>query len=235
MQVEQKRVCTACGSESTPDASFCWRCLAPFAQVPPTPAIGIGRGTAMPPAPATTPSPPGPPGGTSKIGRIVVSAVAALGGYFGVQYLLGSDLSLPEQLAGAQRLSDADSKEFERYTVEEGDRYGIDAEAGVYGSALGPRFFVILVDATAVETTDDLFDSLVAGFAQAGAEVDEHGATSGERGESDYRCVSAKAGGGTAVACMWRDDGNVGIVLEVPGSLKGTRRLLWTVHDTVVG
>jgi hypothetical protein len=233
MQVDQKRVCTACGSESAPDASFCWRCLAPFAQVPPTPPIGIGRGTGMPPAPQPTAQPESAPG-SSKIARVVVSAVAALGGYLGVQYLLGSDLSLPEELAGAQRLTDAESKEFERYTSEEGDRYGIDAEGGVYGSALGPQFFVILVDAAAVETTDELFDALVTGFAQAGAEVDERGATSGQRGDSDYRCVGARAGGGTAVACMWRDDGNVGIVLEVPGSLKGTRRLLWTVHDTVL-
>jgi hypothetical protein len=234
MQVEQKRVCTACGSESAPDASFCWRCLAPFAQVPPTPVIGIGRGTALPPAPVTAPGQPSAPGGASKITRVVVSLVAALGGYFGVQYLLGSHPSLPEQLAGAQRLSDAESKEFERYTAEEGERYGIDAEGGVYGSALGPQFFVILVDAAAIETTDELFGALITGFAQAGAEVDEQGATSGQRGKSEYRCISAEAGGGTAVACMWRDDGNVGIVLEAPGSLKGTRRLLWTVHDTVV-
>jgi hypothetical protein len=236
MQVEQKRVCAACGSESSPDASFCWRCLAPFAQVPPTPAIGVGRETAMPPAPTpVTTSGQGPRAGTSKIARAMVSVVAALGGYLGVQYLMSSHPSLPDSLAGAQRLDDADSEEFERYTAEEGDRYGIDAEASVYGSSLGPQFFVILVDAAAIETTDQLFDALVAGFAQAGAEVDARGATSGERGESDYRCVSAKAAGRTAVACMWRDDGNVGIVLEVPGSLKGTRRLLWTVHDTVVG
>jgi hypothetical protein len=165
----------------------------------------------------------------------VVSIVAALGGYFGVQHLLGSGPSLPDSLAGAQRLSDAESEEFARYTAEEGDRYGIDAEGGVYGSALGPQFFVILVDAAAIETTDELFDALISGFAQAGAAVDEGRATSGERDGSDYRCVSATAGGGTAVACMWRDDDNVGIVLEVPGSLKGTRRLLWAVHDGVLG
>lgn len=53
------------------------------------------------------------------------------------------------------------------------------------------------------------------------------------RGGSDYRCVSAVAGPETAVACMWRDDDNVGIVLKLSGGLRGTRRLLWTVHDTV--
>ena len=234
MQVQQKRVCAACGSESAPDASFCWRCLAPFAQVPPTPPIGVGHPGAMPPAPEATTARPGTPG-SSKIARAAVSVIAALGGYFGVQYVLGSHASLPAELAGAQRMTDAGSKEFESYLAAEGDRYGVDAEGGVYGSSVGPQFFVILVDAAAVETTDQLFDALVTGFSQAGAEVDEQGKTSGRREESEYRCVSAEAGGSTAVACMWRNDGNVGIVLEVPGSLKGTRRLLWTVHDTVLG
>jgi hypothetical protein len=237
MQVDQKRICAACGSESAPDASFCWRCLTPFAQVPPPPAIGVGHGS-LPPTPA--PGPWATPGGSvetrrgpSKLARAVVAAVAGVGGYLGIQYLLGSGVSLPASLAGAERLTDKDSKDFEQYTADEGDRYGIDAEGGVYGSSSGPEFFVILVDAAAVETTDQLFDALVSGFAQAGATVDEAGATSGERDGSEYRCVSASANGASAVACMWRDRDNVGIVFQAPGSLKGTRRLLWTVHDTV--
>jgi hypothetical protein len=98
-----------------------------------------------------------------------------------------------------------------------------------------PRFFVIVVDGTAIETTDQLFDAFVVGFTQAGATVDQTRATSGERGESEYRCVSAAAAGQQVVACMWRDSDNVGIVFEMPGSTKGTRRLLWQIHDTVVG
>lgn len=236
MQVEQKRLCTACGSESAPDASFCWRCLVPFAQVPPPPPIGIGHpGLQGRPMPApSTPAPPARGGRPSKVVGAIVSAIAALAGYVGVQYLLGPDRSLPDALAGATRLTDAPSKEFERSTSEEGDRYGISAEGGVYGTGGRPRFFVILVDGAAIETTDQLFDALLAGFAEAGATVDEARATSGERGESDYRCVTATAGGQHAVACMWRDADNVGIVFEADGSTKGTRRLLWTVHDTVV-
>jgi hypothetical protein len=183
----------------------------------------------LPPPTTQTPKPP------SKLARGLVSAVAVFAGYFGVQYLLGGGVTLPDTLAGATRLTDASSKEFERYTAEEGDRYGIDAEGGVYGIGATPRFFVIVVDAAAVETTEQLFDALLAGFTQAGATVDELGTTSGRRGESDYRCVTASASGQRAVACMWRDSGNVGIVFEMPGSTKGTRRLLWQIHDTVVG
>jgi hypothetical protein len=166
--------------------------------------------------------------------RTIVSIVAAAAGYLGVQYLLGSNLSLPDSVAGAHRLTDAESQRFERETADQGDRYGIDAEAGVYGTALGPQFFVILVDAAAVETTDELFDALVMGFSKAGAAVDDAGAKSGTRRGSDYRCVSATAGPQTAAACMWRDEGNVGIVLELSSDLRETRRLLWAVHDTVV-
>ena len=245
MQVEQKRACGSCGSQNAPDAGFCWRCLAPFVQVPPIPGSVPGRPTnPLPPVPpswsppgrspepgqVTTPSAPR----SSKVVRTIVSIVAAAAGYLGVQYLLGSNLSLPDSVAGANRLADAASQRFERDTADQGDRYGIDAEGGVYGNALGPEFFVILVHAAAVETTDELFDALVVGFSKAGAVVDEAGAKSGTRRDSDYRCVSASAGPQTAAACMWRDEGNVGIVLQLSGNLRSTRRLLWTVHDTVV-
>jgi hypothetical protein len=33
---------------------------------------------------------------------------------------------------------------------------------------------------------------------------------------------------------MWRDEDNVGIVLAPSTDVRGTRQLLWTVHDTVV-
>jgi RES domain-containing protein len=93
---------------------------------------------------------------------------------------------------------------------------------------------VILVDGAAVETTDQLFDALVTGFSQAGAVVNEGGAKRGTRRGSDYRCVGAAAGAETAVACMWRDEDNVGIVLAPSTDVRGTRQLLWTIHDTIV-
>ena len=238
MLVEEKRACASCGSENAPDAGFCWRCLVPFAQVPPPPGVFSTRpGLTVPPAPVPWSPPSQEPTKhtrSSKVAGAIVSLVAAVAGYFGVQYLMGPNLSLPGALAGTERLSDPESQRFEQYTAEEGDRYGIDAEGGVYGAPLAPEFFVILVDAAAVETTDELFDALVLGFSQAGAVVDEADAKSGTRQGSDYRCVEAVAGTEKAVACMWRDDDNVGIVLEMPGDLQGTRRLLWTVHDTVV-
>ena len=105
----------------------------------------------------------------------------------------------------------------------------------MYGSGRVPEFFVILVDGSAVETTEQLFDALVTGFSQGGATVDGSDVKSGTRRGSDYRCVAATAGPQAATACMWRDDDSVGIVLELSASVRETRQLLWTVHDTVVG
>jgi hypothetical protein len=232
MQVEQKRACASCGSENSSDAGFCWRCLVPFPTLPPPPGGPSSASTPWPsrPATATTPTPR-----SSRLGVAIVSIAAAVAGYFGVQYLMGPSLSLPASLAGSERLTDRESQRFEDYLVEQGERYEIDVQGGVYGSTRGAEFFVILVDAAAIETTDQLFDALLLGFSQAGAVIDRPSAASGTRDGSDYRCVGASAEGETAVACMWRDADTVGIVLEMPGGLRETRRLLWTVHDTVVG
>jgi hypothetical protein len=238
MQVDQKRACASCGSGNAPDASFCWRCLVPLSQLPQPPGVvsGLPGVGVLPPAPTSPLSQkPATPARSSKVTGVIVSIVAAAAGYLGVQYLMGPNVSLPDTLAGAERLTDPESERFERYMADEGDRYGIDAEAGVYGDPLAPEFFVILVDASAAETTDQLFDALLLGFSQAGADVDATQAKSGTRRGSDYRCVSAVAGADSAVACMWRDDGNVGIVLKMSGDLPDTRQLLWTVHDTVIG
>jgi hypothetical protein len=232
MQVEQKRACASCGSENSSDASVCWRCLVPFP--PPPPA------TPRSPSPATSGWSPTAeartgPARPSRFVAVIVSVAAVVVGYLGAQYLMGPSLSLPSALAGSDRLTDRESQRFEDYMAEQGDRYGIDVQGGVYGGALGPEFFVILVDAAAIETTDQLFEALLLGFSQAGAVIDRPSTASGTRGGSDYRCVGASAESETAVACMWRDDDTVGIVLEMPGDLRETRRLLWSVHDTVVG
>jgi hypothetical protein len=238
MQVDQKRACASCGSENAPDAGFCWRCLVPFSQLPPPPGDPSGFPGARAPSTPFSWSPPSKeqvtPARSSKVVGAIVSVVAAVVAYLGVQYLMGPSLSLPDTLASAERLTDPESQRFEQYMADEGDRYGIQAEGGVYGAPLAPEFFVIIVDAPTVETTDRLFDALVLGFSQAGGTVEEADVKSGTRRGSDYRCVEAVAAADTAVACMWRDADNVGIVLEMSGDLRGTRGLLWTVHDTVV-
>ena len=95
------------------------------------------------------------------------------------------------------------------------------------------QVLVILVDATAVETTDQLFDALVLGFCKpAPSSIDRRDRRFAARERLPVRRGERRSG--SAVA-PWRDDDNVGIVLEMPGDPGGTRRLLWTIHDTVVG
>ena len=116
MQVEQKRACASCGSGNAPDASFCWRCLAPFAPLPPPPGATTGlSGSHVPPAPASW-SPPSQqttkPARSSRVAGVLVSILAAAVGYLGVQYLMGPSLSLPDSLASAERLTDPESQRF---------------------------------------------------------------------------------------------------------------------------
>ena len=119
MQVEEKRACTSCGSENAPDAGFCWRCLVPFAQVPPPPGVSSGSpGARVPPAPVSwSPASQGSAkrGSSPKVVRAIVALVAGVAGYFGVQHLMGSSLSLPDTLAGHERLTDPESQRFEQH------------------------------------------------------------------------------------------------------------------------
>jgi hypothetical protein len=115
---------------------------------------------------------------------------------------------------------------------DEAGTYGIDFAVGIYGST-APEFFVVLVDAAASETTDQLFDSFVAGMAQAGASVDTSSGESGPLGDAEYRCVPVTAPGVSAGACMWRGDADVGIVLQLEGGVPETKALLESVHDAV--
>src|SRR5688572_28433832 len=132
MQVDQERACASCGSGNAPDAGFCWRCLVPLTQTPPAPDDSRGGGSSdLPPAPVPRPlQDPATRARSSRVTGVIVSLVAAVVGYLGVQYLMGPCLSLPDTLAGAERLTDPGSQRFERSMADEGDRYGIDAEAG---------------------------------------------------------------------------------------------------------
>lgn len=117
--------------------------------------------------------------------------------------------------------------------ADEGKGYGLDVAAAAYGTGATPAFLVMLVQGRAIETTDELFDSLVQGMAQGGATVNKSATDSGERSGTEYRCVPFAGGAVNAAACMWRDDGTVGIVLDLSGGIDEMRELLFTVHDTV--
>jgi hypothetical protein len=185
----------------------------------------------MPPPPAT--SAQAGPTGPSKLARISVAIVASLVAMFGVHFLFHKSLSLPDSLNGQPRMTTPEVKDFERQMAEDGKRSNLDVAAAGYGTGSAPAFLVMLIQGRAIESTDDLFDRLVDGMASGGATVDRTATQSGERDGTQYRCVPVSTPQAQAAACMWRDDGTVGVVLDLDAGLDTTLDLLFTTHDTV--
>ncbi len=165
--------------------------------------------------------------------RIAVGIVAGLVGMFAVRMLLESGPSLPDQLAGAPRMTTRAVKDFEKQMADQGDKWDLKVASAAYGSGASPSFLVLLVQGKAIETTDQLFDSLVDGMASSGATIDKAATVSGQHAGSEYRCVPVTSSQAQAAACMWRDDGTVGIVVGLDGGLDHARDLLFTVYDAV--
>ena len=165
--------------------------------------------------------------------RIVVGVAAGLIGMFAVRTLFDRGPSLPDQLAGSPRMTTQAAKDFEKQMADEGDKWDLKVASAAYGSGVAPSFLVLLVQGNAIETTDELFDSLVTGMASSGATIDGASTVSGQHGGADYRCVPLSAGQTQAGACMWRSDRTVGIVIGLGGGIDHTRDLLFTAYDTV--
>lgn len=238
MQVEERKACPSCGTENPGPVDFCWKCYTAFvAPAPARPGMPMRPGVRMP-LPPSMPPPSGFPGaakptGPSLVARIAVGLIAAFLGMYGVRLLFDRGPSLPDELAGQPRLSTQAIRDFEEQMAEQGKEYDLKVAAAAYGTGATPAFLVMLVEGRAIETTDELFDSLVQGMAQGGVTVNESATDSGERNGTEYRCVPFTGAAVDAAACMWRDDGTVGIVLDLSAGIDETRELLFTVHDTV--
>jgi hypothetical protein len=245
MQVEEQRACPSCGTDNTATSSYCWKCFAniptpeghPYATRPGMPAPPAQEGSPwlrpgyQPEQIATVQAPPKRSWPVRSIVGLLVGVVAVVG----VRTLLdGGAPTLPDMLAGTPRMTDGLATTFEQQMSDQAGTYGVDIATGIYGSST-PEFFVILVDDAAVETTDQLFDSFVAGMSEAGGTVDRSAGDSGPLGDAEYRCIPVSAPGVKAGACMWRSDSDVGIVLQLGGGVGDTRDLLATVHDAVTG
>ena len=236
MQAEDRSLCPSCGAENPRSAGFCWQCYTSFTRTPADVATtaffrpGMSVAPSLPPPPAM---PAQASSGPSKFARIAVVVVASLAAIFGVRFLFHKSLSLPDSLNGQPRMTTQEVKNFEQQMVEEGKSSNLDVAAAAYGSGATPSFLVLLVQGRAIESTDELFNRFVDGMASGGATVDRSATQTGERDGTDYRCVPVTAPQGQAAACMWRDDGSVGIVLELDAGVDTTLDLLFTTHDVV--
>jgi hypothetical protein len=169
------------------------------------------------------------------VAKVVIGAVVAAFAAFAVHAFLGGGVHLPGSVAGRPRMATAEIQKFEKDMKDLGSRNDLTVDAGGYGTGTTPEFLVLLVRGNSAETTDQLFDEFVGGISQSGAAVDRSHAVSGARGSTEYRCVPVGGTGVTAAACMWREDGNVGIVLDLTNGVDGARTTLWQVHDDAVG
>ncbi len=80
-----------------------------------------------------------------------------------------------------------------------------------------------------------LFNEFVGGLKQSGATVDETGGLAEAHDGADYRCVPLAGNGVTAAACIWRESGSVGIVLDMTEGVKAAEATTWQVHDDATG
>lgn len=222
MQAEDRSLCPSCGAENPRSAGFCWQCYSSFTRP------GVSVSPSMPPPPAM-PAQAGP----SKAARIAVAVVTSLVAMFGVRFLFHKSPSLPDSLNGQPRMTTQVVKDFERQMVEDGKSSNLEVAAAGYGTGTTPSFLVMLIHGRAIESTDELFDRFVDGMASGGATVDRAGTRSGQRDGTEYRCVPVTPPQGQAAACMWRDDGTVGIVLDLDAGVDTTLDLLFTTHDVV--
>ena len=237
MQVEERKACPSCGTENPGTVDFCWKCYSAFASPTSTrPGMPRVRGRDAP----------------SSVHAVVIGglrireadrcltggpdrrgSVRCVPGDVRVRFLFDRGPSLPDQLAGQPRLSTQAIRDFEEQMAAQGKDYDLKVAAAAYGTGATPAFLVMLVEGRAIESTDELFDSLVQGMAQGGATVNESATDSGERDGTEYRCVPFTGAAVEAAACMWRDDGTVGIVIDLSANIDETRELLFTVHGTV--
>ncbi len=163
--------------------------------------------------------------------RAAVGAAVALIAMFGVRSVLDRGPSLPDVLAGTPRITTQEMKDFEKQMIEDGKRSDLDVAAAGYGTGAVPTFVVVLVEGRSLENTDELFTEFVGGMTSGGATVETNATVSGERDGLEYRCVPIAAQTIAAGACMWRDDGSVGIVFKLDGGVDETKDLLFRTHD----
>jgi hypothetical protein len=240
MQTEERSICPSCGGDNPKGAAFCWRCYASFpatsagqggvAERGDTPYLGRPGVRSMP-IPPSMPAPPTSSKGPSTFARVVVGTAASLVAVFGVRAVLDRGPSLPDVLAGTPRITTQEMKDFEKRMVDDGKRSDLDVAAGAYGTGAVPTFVVLLVEGRTSEATDDIFNQFVDGMTSGGATVEASATESGQREGLEYRCVPVVAPQIQAAACMWRDDGTVGIVFRMDAGIDETKDLLFRTYD----
>jgi hypothetical protein len=137
-------------------------------------------------------------------------------------WLGGSEVHLPDAIGSRTRIQDTTAQSFEDQMADLGDQEDVEMQGAVYGKGGSPDLFLVLVPGTAAEGTDELFGYFVDGIGSAGVTVHEDRTTTGTHGDAEYRCIPLSAQGVSAAACMWREDGSVGMTLDLTADGDGS-------------
>jgi hypothetical protein len=230
MQTDQDRRCASCGADNTQGASFCWRCYTPFAPAAPTRSAPLMPAAPAQGAPIARPSQTAPT--RTRTVRIVVAVVVALVLGAFVRHMLTPTYHVPDTIAGEVRLHDAVSAKFEQSMSQTGQEHDIALEAAVYGTEDHPDVFFVLANGRAEENADELFSEFLRGAESAGITVDRGSTVTGTHADAEYRCVPMSAQGIEASACVWREDGSVGMTLDASPDGDLTSVLLAAYDET---
>jgi hypothetical protein len=205
-----EQTCPRCGAKSAAGAAYCWQCFARFAdpapaesQVGPTAtagplaaALGRGPGAGTPaavisePATVTRWQPQQKAGRDAALGWVVrglVFVVAAVGGYFGYQWLFGG-FPFPDEVGGYERVESDDVEGAAEAVASIAEILEVEMEIALYGSEIQPAYVMFVF------------------------EVPEEGALAGVQpfggpasGEIGFQCGPDAQGAG----CVWEQEGQL--------------------------
>jgi hypothetical protein len=209
--------------------------------LPPAPTL---RPPGLPPGLPAPPGVPAPPLQRSAAwpvaAKVAVAAfvaiVSAVATYLALARGHHSRISIPDSIAGAQRIVTPASHQAEEQILDGARRYGVKGKVGFYGVGGLPSFAVVAYDYQVgpADTPESIMQGLAAGVtgAETGSSVDLSTATTDSVEGVTYRCVRV-LGQASGAICMWEETDVVGLVLALNQEIPQARLLTGTVRLAV--
>jgi hypothetical protein len=179
----------------------------------------------------------------AKVGAAAFITVAiAVASVVAARSLHGSDqpapvrISIPESIAGAQRIVTPEAHQTEQRILQRARGHGLVGKAALYGAG-GVASFAVVVYENRAGLGDDaqfLMDPLVGavGGSGTGSFTDPSTMTVDASGDAIYRCAQA-FGPAAGASCVWQDSSVIGVVLALNQGIPQARVLTESVRGAV--
>lgn len=171
----------------------------------------------------------------SAVGVFILVAALAVGAFFGWRLFAGSNVRLPDSMAGVSRLEIPEVERQIDVFREMMEDLGFEGDAAMYGTGGVPSFLVMVINDSPGEamSQDAMFDQFAAGFSSgSGLQIDRASLDLTQEGDVTLRCTRV-TGGPQASMCMWVDPETVGVVFTFLQGVDPTRDLTRTVRSSV--